>query len=243
MVSAINNSSNPYNSYYDVLFRQPYRNNTTNTSAILSGYQNNNNTVSLNAAKNTQLSSTMRDVRESYSDLKASAQVLTTSNQDSVFKKTDSAAIVSAVQNFADKYNATVETLKDNKAMLNNKLLKNLTSVADNNKDRLADIGITINKDKTLTIDADKLKQAVSGNLSSVKTALGSAGGLASKVAKVAVNTLNQPMAAMVNSNDAASKQAQTAQYQAQLNQYFSNTNTGSFGQLYGIGGLLDTFA
>ncbi len=241
MVSSIGSNSNTQYNYYNSVIRQLYGNNTANAAAILSGQKNISSYVSQSVANKTQLSNTLRDVRESFNDLKSAAQVLTASNQSSVFKKSDSSAIVSAVQEFADKYNKTVETLQDNKDVLNNKLLKNLTNSANDNKTRLADIGITVNGDKTLTIDKDKLKQAISTNVSTVKTALGSAGGLASKVSKVATNALTQPMAAMVNSNNSVNQRTLHAQYQAQLSQYLNNTYTASFGQLYGIGGLVDT--
>lgn len=239
MVNSIGNSYNQYN-YYNSLIRQFNGNNTSNVPAILyGGYQNNNNTASLNTASKTQLSAALKDVRESFGELKTSAQALVTSNQNSVFKKTDSSAIVSAVKDFAGKYNETVETLQDNKDVLNNKLLKNLTTAAQDNKSRLSEIGITVNNDKTLTIDADKLKKAVADNLTNVKSLLGSTGGIANKVAKVATNTLSQPLAGIINPSN--EKKVANAQYQAQLNQYFSNTYSGSFAQLYGLGGLLDT--
>ena len=234
MVNSVSNSYNWYNSYNSVT-RQLYGNNSTAISAILSGYQNQNSSaISRNAANQTQLSKTLRDVRESYSDLKASAQTLDASGQNSVFKKDDSKAVISAVQDFAEKYNDTVETLqdKDNSGILNKRLLKNLTEAANDNKARLADIGITINKDKMLTVDKDKLGQAVTTNLSAVKTALGSAGGLASKVAKVSTNTLAQPMAAMVNNGNSAERSVFNAQYQSQLSEYLGSAYTSFYSQL-----------
>ncbi|MBP2636882.1 MAG: Flagellar hook-associated protein 2 C-terminus [Firmicutes bacterium] len=242
MVNAIS-SYNRYNSYSS-LIRQLYGNNSTPVSAILSGYQNQNSSaISRNAANQAQLSRTLRDVREAYDDLKTSAQTLVASSQNSVFKKDDSKAVVSAVQDFAEKYNDTVETLqdKDNSSILNKRLLKNLTEAASDNKVSLADIGITVNNDKTLTVDKDKLEQAVTTNLSAVKTALGSAGGLASKVAKVATNTLAQPMAAMVNNGNSTERSALNTQYQAQLSEYLGSTYTSFYSQLYGVGGLVDT--
>lgn len=240
MVNSISSYSRD-NSYNSVI-RQLFGNNSTAVSAILSGYQNqNSNAISRNAEKQTQLTRTLRDVRESYSDLKASAQTLVASSQNSVFYKDDSKAVVSAVQDFAEKYNDTVETLQDNSDILNKRLLKNLTEAAHDNKARLADIGITVNSDKTLTVDKDKLEQAVTTNLSAVKNALGSAGGLASKVAKVATNTLVQPMAAMVNNGNSAERTALNTQYQAQLSEYLGITYTSFYSQLYGVGGLVDT--
>lgn len=240
MVNSIS-SYNRYNSYNSV-FRQLYGNNSTAVSTILSEYQNQNSSViSRNAEKQTQLTRTLRDVRESYSDLKASAQTLVASSQNSVFKKADSKAVVSAVQDLAEKYNDTVETLRDNSDILNKRLLKNLTEAAGVSKARLADIGITVNNDKTLTVDKDKLEQAVTTNLSAVKTAVGSAGGLASKVAKVAANTLAQPMAAMVNNGSSVERSALNTQYQAQLSEYLGSTYTSFYSQLYGVGGLVDT--
>ena len=241
MVNSISSSYNRYNSYNSVI-RQLYGDNSTAVSAILSGYQNQNNSVNAYSTSNqTQLSKTLRDVREAYSDLKTSAQTLVASSQNSVFEKEDDSAIVSAVQDFADKYNNTVETLKDNSDILNKRLLKNLTTAVGDNKARLADIGITVNNDKTLTVDKDKLQQAVSTNLSTVKTALGSAGGLASKVAKVATNTLAQPMAAMVNTGNSADRSAMNSQYQSQLSEYLGRSYTSFYSQLYGLGGLVDT--
>ena len=240
MVNSIGYNYTQYNPY-NLVTRQFSGINAADVSAMLSGYQDNSSLVSQTTSTQTRLSSALKEVRESYSDLKPAAQALTASNQDSVFKKSDSSAIVSAVQKFADQYNNTVDTLKDNTGLVNKHLLKNLTKAADDNKFRLDDIGITINKDKTLTVDTDKLKDAINSNLAGVKNALGSAGGLASKVAKVATNTLMQPMAAMVNANSDSAQLTAKAQYQAQLNQYLSRTFTASFSQLYGVGGLVDT--
>lgn len=243
MVNSISSYSsyNRYN-FYSSLIRQLNGNNSTPVSAILSGYQSQNSSaISRNAANQVQLTRTLRDVREAYSDLKASAQTLVASSQNSVFKKDDSKAIVSAVQDFAEHYNDTVETLRDNSDILNKRLLKNLTEVAHDSKARLADIGITVNNDKTLTVDKDKLEQAVNTNLSAVKTALGSVGGLASNVAKVATNTMAQPMAAMVSNGNSAERSAFNTQYQAQLSEYLGRTYTSFYSQLYGVGGLVDT--
>lgn len=240
MVNSIGYNYTQYNPY-NLVTRQFSGINAADVSTMLSGYQDNSSLVSQTTSTQTRLSSALKEVRESYSDLKPAAQALTVSNQNGVFKKSDSSAIVSAVKDFADKYNDTVDTLQDNSDLVNKRLFKNLTQAASDNKSRLGDIGITINKDKTLTVDTDKLKEAISSNLAGVKNALGSVGGLASKVAKVATNTLIQPMAAMVNSNNDAAQLTAKAQYQAQLNQYLSRTFTASFSQLYGVGGLVDT--
>jgi len=240
MVNSIGYNYTQY-SPYNVVTRQFSGINAAAVSTMLSGYQDNSSLVSQTTPTQTRLSSALKEVRESYSDLKPAAQALTASNQDSVFKKSDSSAIVSAVQEFADQYNNTVDTLQDNSGLVNKRLLKNLTQAANDNKSRLGDIGITINKDKTLTVDTDKLKEAISSNLSGVKTTLGSTSGLASKVAKISTNTLAQPMAAMVNSNNYVDQLTKNSQYQALINQYFSSTFPASFSQLYGVGGLVDT--
>ena len=239
MVNSIGYNYNQYNPY-NLITRQFSGTNAITAAAMLSGYQD-DSLISQTTSIQTKLGNALKEVRESFSDLKPAARELIASNQDSVFKKTDSSAIVSAVKDFADKYNDAVGTLQDNTGLVNNRLLQNLTKAAGDNKSRLADIGITVNKDKTLTIDTDKLEQAISSNLSGVKTTLGSASGLASKVAKVSTNTLAQPMAAMVNSNKYANQLTPNAQYQAQISQYLSRTFTGSVSQLYGVGGLVDT--
>lgn len=244
MVNSIGYNYTQYNPY-NVVTRQFSGINAAAVSTMLSGYQDNSSLVSQTTSTQTRLSSALKEVRESYSDLKPAAQALTASHQNGVFKKSDSSAIVSAVKDFADKYNNTVDTLQDNSDLVNKRLLKNLTQAASDNKSRLGDIGITINKDKTLTVDTDKLEEAISeaisSNLSGVKTTLGSTSGLASKVAKVSTNTLAQPMAAMVNSNNYVDQLTKNSQYQALINQYFSSIFPASFSQLYGVGGLVDT--
>ena len=143
---------------------------------LLNAYYNKDNrsdsTTKLNktpvnsVAENKQLAV----VKDAADDLYSSAAKLTdTSASKSLFKKADSVTddIVSAVKNYVSDYNALVEEAADTSNKKVTGKVSFMTSQTSAYKNALSEVGITINDDKTLTVDDKTLKGA---DISKVKS-------------------------------------------------------------------------
>ena len=104
-------------------------------------------------------------VRSNASSLAETAGKLS-SGTNSIYKTDDKGnydtdAIYNAVSNFVKQYNATVESAgKSNVSAIKYAALASMTDSTKANSSKLAEIGITIDAGKTLTLDKDQLKAA-----------------------------------------------------------------------------------
>lgn len=92
--------------------------------------------------------------------LKASADAMLKKGKDSVFEKDDKDAVYDAVSSFVKNYN---ETVKAAGSVSNKSVTGRLASLTGNTNvysKQLANIGITIGDDKTLSIDKDAFQKA-----------------------------------------------------------------------------------
>lgn len=97
----------------------------------------------------------------------------------------DNSKIYSAVEKFASSYNEAVSFLNNNKDKSNeiSNLAQSYTSIVKYNKSTLSGIGINVDANGKLTIDKDKLMNAIKENKDIVRNTLGdSTSGVANKI-------------------------------------------------------------
>lgn len=138
----------------------------------------------------------------------------------------DVSAVSSQVASFVKQYNSTVNTLSDNSGLINSSVLKDLTSYAGGNRAKLSDIGVTVNSDKTITLDTKKLEKALTTDFDNTKNLLGGAGGLASSVGGKA-NSVNTVSFGSLVDNMATAKTLDSAKAQVsqQIKEYLYNSS------------------
>ena len=117
--------------------------------------------------------------------LKESADALYTTGSDSVFKQTgivdgtkqyDVDAIYKAVNSFVTDYNSVIKASDDVTDTTVSNRITNLKSISNTYKNSLDKMGITINEDNTLKLDADKFKASDMGSVKTLFNGTGSYG-------------------------------------------------------------------
>lgn len=161
-----------------------------------------------------------------------------TTQTEKLAVKADNDAIIKNITEFAKAYNSAVGVLQDNTGTLSNKLLRDLTRSSSDNRIALADMGITVQSDKTLAVDQDKLEKALSSQPDRVTRLIGGAGGLASQVDKVTSALASQPE----GSGNAIGSYPGTGTYQSQLNQYRYSNMSSLLSRMYSVGSLVDSY-
>ena len=112
----------------------------------------------------------LSEVKDAADELYSSAAKLTdTSTAKSLFKKADSvnSDITSAVKSFINDYNSLVEEADDTSNTKVKGKVSFMTSQTSAYKSSLKEVGITINDDKTLTMDEETFRNA---DISDVKS-------------------------------------------------------------------------
>lgn len=101
----------------------------------------------------------------------------------------DRSTISKKINSFVKNYNSLVESGSeaDDSTILRNVL--NMTKATERQKGNLANVGITVNSDNTLSVDEDKLKTA---DVSALKSLFGKAGSYASTVDGLATNVASK---------------------------------------------------
>lgn len=161
-----------------------------------------------------------------------------TTQTEKLAVKADSDAIIKSITDFAKAYNDAVGVLKDNTGVLSNKLLSGLTRSASDNRIALEDMGITVQADRTLAVDRDKLEKAIYTNSDRVTRLVGGPGGLASQVDKVTTAMAAQPG----NNETVAGSYTGAGTYQTQLNQYRYSNMSSLLSSMYSVGSLVDSY-
>ena len=149
----------------------------------------------------------------------------------------DNSKIYSAVEKFASSYNDAVSFLNNNKDKSNeiSNLAQSYTSIVKYNKSTLSGIGINIDANGKLTIDKDKLMNAIKENKDIVRNTLGdSTSGVANKI-------YNKTSVAMIQSKELYPASKLKNDYIN--NTYFYNPSNSSIlqaNQMYSSGMFLD---
>lgn len=131
------------------------------------------------ASTSADTAETLAKVQRTTDSLKASADALLETGSKSVFKSEKEDAVYNAVSAFVSDYNSVLKTTDNvNSTSI---LRQNLSMVKATtaNEELLNKVGITINKDNTLSIDKDTFKNA---NESTIKTLFNTTGSYAYNV-------------------------------------------------------------
>lgn len=167
-------------------------------------------------------------MKSKYTKLEDSSEKLSTyasslieTEKDSIYDKakesgsTDS--IVSNVTKMVDEYNSTIKQLKDAGGSMNEFYRQQLQAIPSSCKDALKSIGITQQKDGSLSIDEKTLQGA---DIDSLKKALGNETGFASKMDFIS---------GRVNKNAAANVASASSQYNSKGTSYSGYYGTGKY--------------
>lgn len=126
-------------------------------------------------------------VEKASDKLSKSAADLVSNAEDSVFAKADTEegkeALYDKIADFVNGYNDTLKTLRAVSGTLDGFYNKSLQEEAEKNSDALKEIGITLSKNGTMSLDKNKLKQVEPAEIEKV---LGKSGSFMSKVAFLA---------------------------------------------------------
>lgn len=163
---------------------------------------------------------TLAEVQSTTDSLKESADALRASDKKSLFKDGEvNDKLYSAVSKFVDDYNSVLKTSDSvNSSSILNRV-QGLTSATSANKNMLEKIGITINKDNSLSIDKDTFMKADFNTVKNVFNGNGSYGYRVSAQASFI--------------NFAADNEATKA------NTY---TNNGTYGNVYNSGNIFNSY-
>lgn len=113
-------------------------------------------------------------------DLKESADTLLEKGKKSVFEQGDTEKIYNAVKSFVDDYNAVVDASDDMNSVSVLSRVKNLVVQTSGYEKSLGEVGITIEKDNSLTIDKEKFMAADMDKVKNLFQKTGSFGYVAS---------------------------------------------------------------
>ena len=130
--------------------------------------------------QNSRIYSKTADAAES---LRSATSALTSGRSDNLFEKArqtgSSEELFNEAKKLVEGYNSTVKNLNASQSPVNTVYRRMMESAASGNSSALQNIGITIGKDKTLSIDEDKFKSA---DIDTIEKALGSGSGFSSRV-------------------------------------------------------------
>lgn len=150
-------------SYYKLL--KAYYNTSDNSKV--------SNVVKTATSVSKDSTKTLSRIESSAEDLKETADALLAKGTKNVFQKVDvkqedgtvtkdydTEAIYSKVSEFVDSYNSLIEDAEDTNTSSIQRNLEQMENLSYSNKRMLNKIGITINKDDTLSIDKDTFMKA-----------------------------------------------------------------------------------
>lgn len=196
--------------------------NTYQRTALLSLLQKNSSstdifgrigqTSSKNNASALLMKNTYTKLEDSSEKLSKYASSLLETEKDSIYDKAEesgsTSSIVSNVSKLVEEYNSTINQLNKAGGSMNEFYRQQLKAIPSSCKDVLKAIGITQQKDGSLSIDEKTLKSADTATL---KKALGNDTGFASKINFIS---------GRVNKNAAANAASASSQYNSRGSSY-----------------------
>lgn len=188
-------------------------------SSLLSAARNNSGLQNsrLGMMMNANSVQSARLLRSNYEKLEKSATSLKEQTK-LLAEKADVGGkdLTGTAANVVQHYNDTMEGLRKSSGILNDYYRQTMKEIASSNKDKLEEIGITVRKDGTLSLNKDKLAEA---DAEKVKEALGASGDFAKRMQAVASRAADN---AAVSATNAASQYTSSG---ALTNSYLSRYN------------------
>ena len=122
----------------------------------------------------------------------------------------DAKKITKAAEDLAASYNATMDFLKNNNVSPNTaRLTQEMGNAVKFKRNALEGIGMTIDKEGRLSVDAKKLEAAMKSNPDRVKNVLSGSEGIGSRLEKISAQATAKPIvnfSDLVNNNSAANQ-------------------------------------
>lgn len=137
------------NGSYSKLMKAYYGGSSTASSMVSS---------SLSTSKDS--SKTISSIQSSTDALKEASDELLSKSSKSVFSSGDTDKIFSAVSKFIDQYNSVIDSAEDSETSGIQNRVNTLVNMTNANAKLLGNVGISINKDHTLSIDETSFKAA-----------------------------------------------------------------------------------
>lgn len=141
---------------------------------------------------------------ENAETLRSSANTLGLAGKYNIFENARNTgskdAILSQVKQMVKGYNSTITGIKDDNSSLNRVYRQLMENAATENSNALASVGISVNKDKTLSIDEVKFKDT---SIEDIEAALGSGSRFTSRVESMAENVSKNAFSMATNLNSA----------------------------------------
>lgn len=194
-------------------------NNDSSQSDLLSALSRKTNKASDILAKNN-----FEKLEKAAGQLQKKSEVFMAEGEDSLFEKikksgneADKQTLYTDIEELVDLYNDTSKQLKSSSDGLNGYYYQMLKETAVENKEALGNIGITILKDGTLSLDKEKMKEA---DIDSIEKVLGAEGTFSAKTAFLADR---------IADNAQANAESITNQYNSDGNIYSSILNKYDF--------------
>lgn len=233
----------------------------TDSTSSTSSTNSTSSTSSSNSASSVSTSSFLLNYKQKLTDLETASAKLQVGNKDNVYSKYESALdalskadtedakkvaqakvdkareeIVSAVNDFADKYNSTVSFLRDN-SNRSAGVSRQLASLerAMPTEGALKTVGMKVNTSGKLEVDDEALTKALTdGRYNSVKETMGGYYGIASRTGSRASSILDSSIDTVVSSSktssasNSSSKNASTSKANSSVSDLLSYSNDDS---------------
>lgn len=140
------------------------------SDSLFSAVQQPTAAAAYNAVSRTKYEKTEKSANELFMQ----AQKFMDDGEGSLFAKAektgDTSELCKEVEKLADKYNGVLKNMKNATNPLDKLYCQSLKEIAEDNEDRLKAVGISIDKDGSMSVNRDKLKSA---SLEDLKKALG----------------------------------------------------------------------
>lgn len=195
-----------------------YINNEDNyQNTLLSALNQNSGIGSVSSTSKTSY----EKLGKSAEELEELTEIFMAQGKDSIFEMEETEEnkqkMYEKVEELLSKYNETIKNLGKTSNVLNEYYKKSLMQVASDNKESLESIGISVDKNGTLSVDEEKLKGAGNDKLKGI---LGSSGDFMSKISFVA---------SKIADNANANAQSVSSQYNAMGSMYAASMNRYDF--------------
>ena len=179
------------NGSYGKLMKSYYNQLNESTASSTSKSSSTDKTASTNTTKATvakdvkSAADTLKTSANAMLDSKLYAKVTSTDEDGNKTEAVDTDKVFKAASDFVDSYNKMLKSGAKSDSSMVKSNISSMTSNTTVNSKALANIGITINEDKSLSIDEEKFKNA---NMNDVQSLFGSRGGYGYQIAALATS-------------------------------------------------------
>lgn len=192
-----------------------YVNNTDSGNSLLNALNKSGST------ENTVKKTSYEKLEKTAENLLQSAEIFTEEGEETIFSKAeesgDKQEIYDKVQTFVENYNSTLSALKNTSSPLDQYYYQMMQEAAEENSEKLGNIGITISKNGTAALDKAKLAAA---DIDTLEQTLGASSDFSKKVAF---------LASRISDNARTNAESLSSRYSAKGDVYSAMSNKYEF--------------